>query len=173
MRNSLLVILLSLGLSSPLISQVNDTTNNKDTTNTKFLELSINSNIGAALVRNTLSPVASGDLIFSFNNQYAIDVGYSGYFFFDKNMDGKNIMFVNSFINLELLFKDRFVNRVLFSDENIWGGIGGSYILNEQGDYFKNNAFKIYYIEKFRHVKIMPELIFDNGYVFPGLTAVF
>ena len=173
MRISLLVILLSLGLSSPLFSQVNDTTSFKDTTNNKFLEFSINSNIGAALVRNTFSPVASGDLLFSYNNQYAIDVGYSGYFFFDKNKDEKNIMFVNSFISLELLFKDRFVNRVFFSDENIWGGIGGSYILNAQGDYFKNDAYKIYYIQQFRHIKIMPELIFDDGYVFPGLTIVF
>ena len=168
-----LLLILILGYSGPLYSQNNASSEIKDTSSNNKLELEIGANIGAGLVRNIIAPTVSGNLMISMNNKSGIAVGYSGYFFFNKNEADKNKMFVNSFINLEFLFRDGLIKGFFLSGEDNWGGIGGSYILNEQGDYFDNNAFKIYYIKKLRYIKIMPELIIDDRNVFPGLTIVF
>ena len=160
--------------SIALFSQTDSTVIKKDTTSSKTLELMIFPRIGAGVVRNSILPTVSGNLMISLNDKYAANFVYSGYFFFNKDVGGKNKMQVNSFVGLELLFKKGLMNDIFFSTENSWGGIGGSLLINRQGNYFnKDNAFKIYYIKMLKHITIMPELIFDDGDVFPGLTIVF
>jgi hypothetical protein len=134
-------------------------------------------NIGAGLVRNTLSP--SADLGISYINYYRRGQSRSyefntlfasSYFFFDRQADGQFLVSDNWFINIE---------SGSSYDEEMLGvkirgfSVGAGYLAWEKGNYFKGTTMKVFAsVRLLSGLSICPELIATNNFkqIFPGLT---
>jgi len=134
-------------------------------------------NIGAGLVRNTLSP--NGEFGISYINYYrrgesrAYEFNTlfaSSYFFFDRQADGQFLVSDNWFINIE---------SGSSYDEEMLGvkirgfSVGAGYLAWEKGNYFKGTTIKAFAsVRLMSGLSICPELIATNNFkqIFPGIT---
>ena len=134
-------------------------------------------NIGAGLVRNTLSP--DGEFGITYINYYRRGESRSyefntlfasSNFFFDKMADGGYSVSDNWFLNIE---------SGSSYDEEMLGvkirgfSVGAGYLVRENGNYFKGTTMKVFAsVRLMSGLRICPELIATNNFkqIFPGLT---
>ncbi len=138
--------------------------------------LVLNANIGVGLVRNALAPVA--DLGVEFRNPWVqgeknyrlFGIYTSSYVVFDRMAAQSFTSYANLFLNGELgssyegdLLTVKFQRVTL----------GGGYLLNPDGKYFKNTTAKLFMNFTLKSgITISPEIIATDNFrqVFPGVT---
>ena len=161
------VLLATFFASTALFSQTADSTKKKS-----LIELS--PSIGVGLVRHTFAPTIHVNLFYTHKDSWRVGLNSSSYFFFEPTLKADNTkdykMYVNTFINGEFLVHGLFDNTNAAPQD--WNGMGIGYLIGKSGDYFTSSTAKVYYISKFKHITIMPEIIFTNDFktIFPGVT---
>lgn len=142
-----------------------DTVKNKN-------QLEINPRIGAALVRNTISPSLNLGLSLEMK-KFQTRVSFSSYYFFERSPDKKFTLYDNYFVEGEFLF----LNEIDLANHYVkhWTGGGIGYLIDGYGGYFPGTTLKVYFIEKFRYFQIRSELYFTNDFkiIFPSLSILF
>jgi hypothetical protein len=145
-------------------------------------KVQITLNMGAGLVRNTLTPMAEGGIGW-YNMRPAyytkkfqqdeintfIGASVTPYFFFDRNPDGNFYVKDNWFVTLEMGGATNFLG---LSSPLVTGGVG--YLFAQKGNYFKGTTMKAFMNFKIRNgPTISPELILtgDLKQIFPGITV--
>jgi len=137
--------------------------------------ISFNPQFGAGLVRNTLTPVA--DVGFQYNRYWnnfkernIYRLSGTGYYFFEKDESGNYRVHDNWFINATIGSISERVDPGWYGRE---ASVGVGYLVSQKGNYFKNNAMRIFtHIMIVRGVSVVPEVIFNNNFkeIFPGIT---
>ena len=136
-------------------------------------QLTMNTYIGVALVRNMLSPTASLGINFSHlqkhdnSTSYIYGVYAQPYFLFDKKADGSYATLTNWFLNAE------FGASSQSSSKFLRGTMGVGYLLKPDGYNFKNTTMKAFLNYTFKNgINLSPEVIFTDNFhnVFPGFT---
>ena len=136
--------------------------------------VSVNANLGAGLVRNTVTPTGDAGIQY---NDYArgedmdfLRVFVSPYYFFSKNEGGQNVVNYNWFVNVD-------IGSVYDANMNRWLGkkcsFGIGYLVYQKGGYFTNNTFKVFTdLQVMPRFNIVPEIIFTDNFkqIFPGFT---
>lgn len=146
---------------------------------TKSDYLTLDFNMGAGLVRNTIAPTIDLGITLMTGRPNRHDenknynfykLGISPYFFFDKNAQGNYTANTNMFVTLVAGGK---------LDDNYMGlqnrktAFGIGYLALSKGNYFKGTTMKIFTDIQLPHgVTISPELIATDNFkqFFPGLT---
>lgn len=139
----------------------------------KSISLGLTATIGAGLIRNSLSPQFNIQLHYNSKQKWQIGINSTSYFLFEKDSVKYYKTYMNTFINAEFKKQGAFICDA--KNPNNSGGLGVGYLLQKNGNYFKGNTFKIYYIKKLSEIEILPELIITNNFksVFPGVTIRF
>jgi hypothetical protein len=155
-----------------LVSEINPEVNN----NVNKTRLTINANLGVGIVRNTLAPVA--DLGLELRDPWTaglkeyrlFGIYASPYFVFERQANNTFKTHMNFFINGEL--GSRYDGKLLSVDfQRIT--LGGGYLLNPDGNYFKNTTAKLFMnFTLTKGITISPEVIATNDFTefFPGIT---
>jgi len=137
---------------------------------------SLELDMGAGLVRNTIAPMGEIGLSYTIHRAYRNDDYYTyinasmtPYFFFDRNPDGQFYVKDNWFANIEIGSPGSIyglkTNRITF-------GVG--YLAISNGNYFKGTTMKAFLNIKLKGaVTVSPEMIFtgDLRQVFPVITV--
>jgi hypothetical protein len=135
-------------------------------------------NIGAGLIRNTLTPVADAGITlirfhsFPFGADWSFTSFYaSAAFFFAANEKGDQVVRENYFINIE--------SGTNGTDDDFLGlrvrsiSLGASYLFSQSGDYFKPVTLKAFMGFRLQSgITLLPEIIATNNFrqIFPGIT---
>jgi len=176
----LTIILWVLTLSC--FSQTDTTDNNQSDTTyrtiRKTFEIELIPNIGVALIRNTLAPNVYLSLKMNVNNKYQLGLNASSYYLFERDTARNFKMYGNLFAGIEFLKPRELIvngNNERKEESADWWGIGISYLIENNGDYFNDPTFKVYFINEIEHITILPELIFTDNFntLFPGVTIIF
>jgi len=123
---------------------------------------------GVSLVRNDLAPVFFINLGFNHHDRYEVNVNTSSFFFFEKGNDNKYRIFRNTFLNAEFLLNFSVLNK----KERDFNGLGVGYLVETNGQYFRETTMTVYYKRKFKYFSVMPGLIMADDFkeVFPVIT---
>ena len=135
-----------------------------------------NIDVGASLIRNTITPTFNFNLHYYRDNKYKFQLGTSTNFFFERDTTKKFKMYPNTFVKLEMFWKKQNKKDTHKFDNSSWSGLGAAYLLNSRGDYFDGPTFKIYHIVGLtKGTVIAIELIITDNFktYFPGLTITF
>lgn len=150
----------------PIPTTIYDSTQNSE-------NLELTANIGAGLIRNILSPQFNIQLHYTTKKLWQIGINSTSYFLFKEDSSNDYKCYINTFINAEFIKQGTSLRDTKNSNNS--GGLGIGYLLSSNGNYFKGNTFKIYYIIKQKNLEILPELIMTNNFksFFPGVTIRF
>ena len=135
-----------------------------------------NIDVGASLVRNTITPTFNFNIHYYRDNKYKFQLGTLTNFFFERDTTEKFKMYPNTFVKMEMYWKKQDKNKTHKFDNSSWSGLGVAYLLDSQGDYFDGPTFKIYHIFGItRGAVIALELIITDNFkmYFPGMTITF
>ena len=135
-----------------------------------------NIDVGASLVRNTITPTFNFNLHYYQDNKYKFQLGTFTNFFFERDTSKKYKTYPNTFVKLEMFWKKQNKKDTHKFDDSSWSGFGAAYLLDSQGDYFEGPTFKIYHIVGLtKGTVISIELIITDNFktYFPGLTITF
>ncbi len=146
---------------------------NLSDTSQKSISLGLTASIGMGLIRNILSPQFNVELHYTSKKLWQVGVNTSSYFLFKKDASNDYKTYLNTFINGEFKKQGAFICNA--KNPNNSGGLGVGYLLQKNGNYFKGNTFKIYYIKKLSDIEILPEFILTNNFksIFPGVAIRF
>jgi hypothetical protein len=136
----------------------------------------LNIDVGASLVRNTITPTFNFNLHFFRKNKHLIQAGTSTNFFFEKGNKKKFTTLPNTFIKLELYWKKHNKKKTSRFDNSSWHGFGIGYLAFDKGDYFSEPTFKVYHKVGLNiGFDLALELIITDDFktYFPGITITF
>ena len=135
-----------------------------------------NIDVGASLIRNTITPTFNFNLHYYRDNKYKFQLGTTSSFFFERDSTKKFHAYPNTFVKLEWYWKNKSGKDLHKFDNSGWEGLGVAYLLDSQGDYFEGPTFKVYYVMGLvRSAVVSLELIITDDFktYFPGLTITF
>jgi len=184
MNKTLLIITLTL-LTIPLTYGQIDTTKTDTTENTSIFNYvspsyensgGFNLDVGASLIRNTITPTFNFNLHYYRDNKHKFQLGTLTNFLFERDSSKKFLMYPNTFIKVEMYWKINEKKDLHKFNDSSWSGIGLAYLINNKGGYFDGPTFKIYHIFGLNGgLEIAAELLITNDFksFFPGLTITF
>ena len=133
--------------------------------NNRFL---IYPGFGVSLVRNEISPLFFINIGIKHRDRYEINLNTSSFFFFERSPDKNYKIYRNTFLNAEFLLN--------FSPLGInvknWNGFGAGYLIETNGQYFRDATVQLYYKRKYRFLSIMPGFMLADNFkdIFPVIT---
>lgn len=183
LRRTILPICVTLLITSVTYAQT-DTTVRDTTEDLSIFEyvspsdsnsVGFNPDVGASLIRNTITPTFNFNLHLYLDNTNKFQLGASTVFFFERDSTKNFKMYANTFVKLEMFWKKQNKRDLHKFDNSSWSGIGLAYLVASKGDYFNGPTFKVYHIFGVKGgIELAAELIITNNFksFFPGLTIL-